>query len=288
MNPLSFTKKRIDLTISLGAGAFGDTLLDTVTLTGLRTEAAIAFAGGESMGALHLRAYGLKQSLMNQLTTIGTVATGILGKNKVIVAAGDDNGMTEVYRGSIFQAWADYNSAPQVPFNIIAYTGLDVALQPVNAISFKGSTDVALIMSGLATTMGLEFENQGVSSQLSNPYFAGTAYAQMRACARAANISAVIDRNKLVITPNVGTMVVGTIPLLSPETGMVGYPTFSSKSMSVTSLFNPSITMPGKIQVVSSLPMACGTFRVFSLSHNLSSELPGGPWHTITECYPDA
>lgn len=287
---LSFVRRRLDLTITLGAGAFGNTLSDTITLTGLRMSADIAFAGGESMGALQVRAYGIKQAIMNQLTTIGTVATQLLGQNKILVAAGDDeNGMQEVYRGSIAQAWGDYNAAPDVAFNVIAYAGYEAALKPVNAVSYRGSTDVAGIMQTLATTMGYGFENQGVTGQLSNPYFSGTAYSQMRACARAAGISAVIDRTKLVISPGVGKpMTVGAIPLVSPDTGMVGYPAFSSKSISIKTVFNPNITMPGKIQVASSIPMACGIFRTYSVGHSLSSETPGGPWFSNVECYPDA
>ena len=33
---MSFTRKRIDVTISLGTGTFGETGANTVTLTGLR------------------------------------------------------------------------------------------------------------------------------------------------------------------------------------------------------------------------------------------------------------
>ena len=48
----TFTKKRLDLTIPPGTGKFGETLGDTITLTSLRMTADIAFAGGETMGAL--------------------------------------------------------------------------------------------------------------------------------------------------------------------------------------------------------------------------------------------
>ncbi|NKI68966.1 hypothetical protein GN109_06000 [Collimonas pratensis] len=281
----SFTKKRLDLTITLGEGAFGDTVGDTVTLSGLRMTASAVSPGGETMGALQLRVFGLPQTMMNQLTTIGQVNRAIRTKNSILLAAGDDeSGMQTVFQGTIFDAWADYGSAPEVAFNIIGYAGLDAAVKPVNALSFKGSADVAQIMSGLADTMGLTFENNGVSAQLSNPYFPGTALTQVKSCARAANILFVIDRGTLAIWPR-GASRAGEIPMISPETGMVGYPAPSSKGMTVHMIFNWNIRQGGDVLVQSSIPMATGKFHVFNVSHELSSEMPGGPWFTTMECF---
>ncbi len=281
-----FTKKRLELTITLGTGAFGETVGDTVKLSGLRMSADIAMAGGETMGALQLRVFGLTQAMMNRLTTIGYVATALLGKNTVSLAAGDDNGMAVIYEGAIMTAWADYASAPDVAFNVLAQAGAVDALKPVASISFKGSVDVAVIMSGLAKTMGLTFENQGVSVSLSNPTYAGTAWAQMRACARQADIWATVDRGALIITPKQHATK-GSIPVISAETGMVGYPSFSSRGLSVQTLFNPLIRMPGLVEVRSSIPLGGIIFRVSEVSHSLSSETPGGPWFTTVTGYPD-
>ncbi|MDB5777615.1 MAG: hypothetical protein JWP38_3748 [Herbaspirillum sp.] len=285
----SFTKKRLDLTITLGTGSFGETVGSTVKLSGLRMIADIAFAGGATMGALQMRVFGLPQAMMNQLTTIGLVATDLLGKNAVTLAAGDDvNGMRMVYQGSITSAWADYSSAPDVAFNIIAAAGMDAALRPVPPVSFNSpSVDVSSIMSQFATTMGYAFKDLGVSAKLSYPYFDGTALSQARSCANAADIWMTIDRGALVIWPKSGA-VMGDIPLISPATGLVGYPSPSSGRISFTTVFNQDIYMPGKVQLESSIPMGRGVFITFKVSHSLSSELPGGPWFTTVECAPDA
>lgn len=284
MSISGFTKKRIDLTITLGAGAYGETVGDTVTLTRHRMMADIALAGGETMGALQVRVFGLKQEMMNRLTTIGPTALELLGKNKVLMAAGDDeNGMKVAYQGSIITAWADYSAAPDVVFNLLAQTAGVQALKPVGALSYQGSADVAQIMSDLAKSMGFSFENQGVNVKLSNPYFPGTAWAQMRACARAANISATVDNDKLVISPKKGA-IVGTVPLISPETGLVGYPSFTSHGLSLKTLYNTDIRLTGLVDVKSSV--VNGRYKVWGVSHSLSSELPGGPWFTTVEGFP--
>lgn len=284
MSASGFTRKKIDLTITLGTGQFGDGKGDSVTLSGLRMTADLINAGGETMGAAQVRVYGMSSSMMNKLTVIGYTQAAIRSQNTIQIAAGDDeSGMKTIFIGTIYDAWADYNSAPEVAFNILGNAGLDALVKPVGAISFKGETDVAGIMQGLASKMGLTLENGGVNVKLSNPYFPGTALAQMRACARAANINATVDCGILKIWSKNGALP-GPMPLISPDTGMVGYPTLNSSGMSIKTLFLPDLRPGREVEVQSSIPMACGIWRLGPISHSLSSEIPGGPWFTTFQC----
>lgn len=145
----------------------------------------------------------------------------------------------------------------------------------------KGQADVATIMKSLADQMGFAFENNGVQVQLSNPYFPGTALAQAKACARAADISMTIDRGTLAIWPKFGFRAdPDGPPLISAATGMRGYPRYSSNGIEVATLFNPRIKPGGQIQVQSQLQMACGTWLVSNATHVLESETPNGQWFT--------
>lgn len=283
---MSFTRKRIDLTITLGTGQFGDSGANTVTLSGLRVHAGIQVYGGEAMPQAQLRVFGLPLDMINQLTTIGPINSAVMFNNAVLVAAGDDEtGLQTIYSGTIWQAWGEFQGAPEIPLNITGLGGLASALKPVNALSFPGSVDVATIMQTLAATMGLAFENNGVSVQLASPYFPGTALAQVRSCARAADIYFAIDRGTLAIWPKNGARG-GDVPLISPETGMVGYPTFSSNGLALTTLFNPSIKPGGVVQVQSSLAVACGKWTVMQVSHSLQTETPNGQWFTTISAVP--
>lgn len=279
-------KKALELTITLGTGAFGENVGDTVTLSGFRMTADATNPGGDSMGRCHIRVFGLRNDVMNKLTTIGSINTAIKAKNAIMLAAGDDaSGMNSVFSGTILDAWADYNSAPDVAFNIVAFAGLAAAVKPVGATSYKGSTDVAAIIQDLAVNeMGLAFENNGVDAKLSSPYLSGTALTKVRSVAQAADILWAIDRDVLAIWPQSGARK-GTTPLISPDTGMVGYPSLSSKGMTVKMMFNPTVNLGCDVEVQSSVPMACGKWRVFNVAHNLSSEMLDGPWFTTADLY---
>src|SRR5689334_21612208 len=132
MSQVAFSEKRIKFTVTLGEGTFGDKISDTVELEGFRAMADLANPGGESMGMAQVKIWGLRPELINQLTSIGTINKAVRLKNSIFIDAGDnETGLSNMLQGTIFDEWADYNSAPDIGFNIIAYAVLAAALKPV-------------------------------------------------------------------------------------------------------------------------------------------------------------
>jgi hypothetical protein len=160
------------------------------------------------------------------------------------------------------------------------------AVKPVGASSYRGPTDAALVMSDLAKTIGLAFENNGVSVILSNPYFSGTAWEQVKECGQAAGINYSIDKGALAIWPKSSIRKLSGPVKISPETGMVGYPTFSSIGINVVSIFNPDVTVGCAIEISSEIVPARGLWSVYAVSHHLESETPNGQWFTTISCSP--
>lgn len=278
---MTFVRRKIDVTITLGTGKFGDVAGDTITLSGHRVIAEIVSAGGAMQGQLQLKIYGLPLSTINQLTTIGATMTAVRIKNKVQVAAGDEgSALSLIYEGVIDQAWGEFQSAPDVCFSLTALSALDAAMKPVGASSFNDpAADVATIMAGFAADAGYGFENHGVAVKLSYPYFPGTTYEKIKACAKAAGISFVVEHSTLAIWPNGGVRT-GQSAIVSPGTGMIGYPVFSSNGVGITTLFNPTARLGGQVEVESSIKVARGIWNIVSVQHSLESERPGGGWFT--------
>jgi hypothetical protein len=260
---------------------------NTVTLSGLRMSAKIVHAGGPADSALDLTIYGMTKSQMDQLSTLG-MQINLVPKNSIVLSAGDTgSGMSTVFVGYILAAYADFNAQPDVAFRITAHCGLPQTVVPTPVSSFKGTGDVASIMSSLATVMGIRFENNGVSTKLSNPYFKGSAVAQMRACAKAAGINASIINGTLAIWPKNGARDSGTVPLIAPppDGGMIGFPAYTAYGILLRSIFNPSVGFGQKIQVKSSLKPACGTWAVYGLDYSLDSNVPNGKWEMMISAY---
>jgi hypothetical protein len=287
---MTFTKRRIDLTFQLGEGAtFNQTGDDTVTVRGHRVERHLHQMCGPGMGQAQARVYGLPESLLNKLASLNQV-TEAARRNRLIVKAGDDEqGMSVAFEGQISRCQIDMNATPNVALDVMAFGGLLEAMASAGATSYPGSVNAKLVLSDLAHKAGLAYENSGVSMMLSSPCYEGSPRRQIDDCCRAVGCNWVIDGATLAVWPRGGVRK-GELPLISPETGMVGYPGYGSGHMGggivVKSLFNPTLRIGGAAQVQSPLLVANGLWWVFNLQHTLSSELPGGPWFSTFERQP--
>jgi hypothetical protein len=294
----SFQQRLLQFAITLapnqGTGqpvSFAGTKSNTITLEGFRASVRIENSGAPSKVSARALIYGLNDSTMQQLAVLGIIFNSIQ-KNAVTIGAGNPNsGFSSVFGGTIWSSMPDYNQAPNVPFILQAQSGYINQVVPIPASSFPQTTDVATMMAGFAAQIPVGFENNGVTVQMPPSYFPGTLIQQIQRCARAAHINAeLVDGNtKLAIWPIGGSRTsLTSVPLVSKETGMIGYPTLSPNGyMIVRKLFDPQIAFGGEIQVVSSrVPQANRNWVVQKLDLELDSMIPKGQWRQIMYCYP--
>lgn len=276
---LSFeNKKALRFVITLGTGKFGSSNNDQIILQGFRASADIDKAGGVQMSTLRAKIYGVRQEDMNSVTTLQW-KPGTIIPNTVEVYAIDGHVETLVYGGNIVNAWADYQNMPDVFLHIQAQSGFYNQLKPLTPRSFKGPVDVASVMGQIASDLGYAFENGGVNTKLVDVYLPNTGLEQAKDLCRAAGCDMYLDDRILAITPpNVPRKTL--VPEVSPQTGLVGYPTFDGVGVNFRTLFNPSITFGGGFKLVTDVQQAAGEWVASSLSHHLESEKPGGAWFT--------
>ncbi len=288
----TFVERLIDVTFTLADGSFNGTDKNTSKLSGLRVGAKIVKAGGNAMSTAIIRVFGMSLSMMNQLSTLG-MRYNHVSRNSVTVEAGDAvKGMGIVFQGTITRAWADLNDAPEAYFHVEAHTGLLAAVLPTQPVSYPDGIDAATAMSSIASQLGYAFENNGVDVRLPATYLWGSPRSQIDQIARAARIHYIIDDGgnsgvalqKLVIWPWDGARG-GQIPLISLETGMVGYPAFTAQGIEVQTLFNNNIGFGSKIEVKSSIPAASKQWIVGTLDHDLETKTFGGRWFSRIQAY---
>lgn len=280
---MTFVRRKIDVDFVLGKGAFGEGGQDTVTLTGHRVSVDITNVYGPGMGQASVRLWGLRKDLIAQLASLNQ-ATEALRQNRLVVRAGDDvNGMATVFDGTVTLSQFDANAQPEVALNVVAHAGLIEAVRPTAGLSFRGSADAAVVLANIAQVAGLAFENSGVSAILQTPALAGSARAMIESVCRAVQADFVIEGKTLAVWPRGGTRN-GLIPLISPKTGLVGYPTYGSsangRQISLMTLFNPNLRTGGLVKVESDLIVAQGEWQTFRISHELDAEIPNGHWYT--------
>ena len=286
-------------TFQFGSGSYGSQKGSTLTVGGpnanLRAVAHVEYANLPSTGMAQFRIYGLTLDQMNQISVAGQVFDG-RQNNSIACQAGDAiSGFTTVFNGNIVEAWPDINQ-PDAPLYVLAspVAQSPIQLKPVPPTTFAGQTSVATALGQMTQAAGVTLENNGVNVMLQSPYFHGTIWKQLYDCVRAADCFAFHDsiNNKFAVWPKNGNRSGGPL-LISPATGMIDYPKFQKRQIRLRVLFNPNLSAakaaPGnQVQVQSQLTAACGTFVMTAINHELSSELPKGPWETTILASPVA
>lgn len=286
----TYAKRVLQFTFQLGQGAFGASGQNTLTLNGLRAFAQVNQANIPSGGMAMIRIQGMTLDHINTLTQAGLYYK--FRHNLVGIQAGDEGGqLTTVFTGVIYEAYPDFSNQPDVAFVILASPSNELQLKPAQAISFNGATKITTALQKIIQPAGLMLEANNVDVVLASPYFPGTVWQQILRAVKAANIFAHLDApsKTLAIWPKSGQRD-KSVPMISPDTGMIGYPEFMQNRIKVRTLFDPKFVGCGPgvpILVQSQLSAANGNQWVLNeVTLNLSSESPGGPWEMILQASP--
>jgi len=299
---VSFTKRHLQYIIKLNDGSFvlpgksqdtfdnGATVLN---LDGFRSVASIqTVQGGLSpfVGRALIQLWGMKPADMAKLSTLGLDIARI-NKNALWVFAYDDGNFanaTQVFAGTIQSARLNYNAMPDVSLEMDCYGAGDQQTQAVPGTSVQGDGDVATMLQGIcaACDPAVTFVNKGVSKKLSNPAYAGSPEQQIRSICLDTGTAYTLQGGTLTVW-NGDQNVDGVYVDAGPGTGMVGYPEYSLMGFDVTMEFNPDVQVGRQLNLKASsqpnaipVPGIPGQYFIRMVEHELSSEMPDGPWFT--------
>lgn len=254
-------------------------------------------------------------TVTNQSSSTVEVRAGSYGK-----------ALSLVFAGSIFESSASFNGGSSV-FTVQANMVTLLSDSITAPISYRGSVPVPSILSDICISAGLGFADHGGwghHQHLTNHYECGTALDKINRVVHAAggtwNVSNFEDkstkegRSRTGIVHAWGSAYSGevnkekNIPEIRPTTGMIGYPSYSAGGLTFDCLFRNDISFYEPIFVQSSQtpagwvagangknqqgqkissPVWNGFWLPLFISHDLSSEVPNGPWMTHVECQRD-
>lgn len=273
-------KKGLRVVITLANGKTFDNGKDQVIIDGFRTLLEVNLAGDMQLGTANIRIFGLSKPIMDTCTSLVWEDNRSIIQNTITVTAIDGTQETLCFSGNIVQAFGDFQAVPDVCLYVQAISLREAAVKSIPPLSYRGAADVASLFQQIAASINKGFENNGVNIQLYDVYLPSTATEQMRDLARMANINWGVDGDVVWIAPK-GAGRGDIIPIISRETGMVGYPTPDGVGISLITLYNPAIRQNGKIEVQSDVLRANGIWIVNSMTLSLSCELPDGQWYSI-------
>lgn len=296
---MSFTQRLMSFTFTLADTkkpivspvTFASSGTNSITLQGLRASCKLQKAGFPQMGGAIMRIYGMTLSDMNDLSTLGQ-RIYLQPPNTVLIQAGDSSGLGIVFWGVIQNAYIDFSAAPDVAFQVEAWTEAGFSTIPAVPTSINGSADVVTILKGLANATNMSFENNGVANvQIPSLYLWGSPFSQIndikQQVKNVVNVAIVGESagGKLILTYRNESRL-GDVPLISADTGMIGYPSYTPNGIMVKTLYNKNVGFLKSIIVKSQfLPAANREWIVFGLDHDLDTMFPNGRWESIIQAY---
>lgn len=291
MTTNAFTLKQLQGSITINPQSSSPTFsggsANTVTFGGpgdsaVRMRALIHNAGGID-NMMDLSVWGLPLDVMLQLSTFGQ-QINLLPKNQIQLLAGDDSGLSLAYTGSIIAAVVDFHQ-PDVAMRITANAAAAFSAVAGSPLSYNGSVPVATVMQALAGQMGLQFENNGVSTNLSNTYLYGSPRDMYNIVREHADIYATIDRGTLAIWPKFKNRS-GQAFQISPQDGsMIDYPVYTNTGIMLKALFNTNFAIGKQVTVTGSqIKSANATWNIYGVDNALESQTPGGAWESTLLC----
>ena len=284
----SFNQKSLRVTLLLNEKnpAFDKEGNNTIVFEGLRVIAQIQSGNGSVSPFAKIQIFNLNLNAINQLTKIKW-NTDREGKFNFVKLEANINGeYSTVYEGTIHFAYPNFGSVPDVVLTIYSSIAMNHQINAVAPTSYKGEVDVAQAINALCQQMGMRFENNGVNAKVSNPYLPQTALEQVRALCTATNTSLYMDLNTIAITPQ-GKAREVQIPVISPQSGLIGYPTpLMQGGVTFSCLYDPLLKFGGLVEIQNSLIEAAnGRWLIQGLSISLESGVPNGKWQADVQAF---
>ena len=269
----SYTEKTIRITAYLREGSFGGGN-NTVVYEGLPTEVEISKSGGKDGCKASITLYGMKLDTARQMTMLAFRKLQTYN-NVVKIEAGTKNQKLDtVFQGEIVTAVPSIDQNNLV-FKMECRCGYYPNLLPTPPVSVQGETTVDKLMQQFATEAGYDYENRGITDSVKNSVFSGSPVQKAQQLATQMGFDLLIIDNKFVIQPY-ETEPKGTIPLVSKESGLIGYPGFTNDGIECQSLYNPDFELGGYFELKSILPHASGIWKISKLDTKLSAYMPTG------------
>lgn len=281
----SFTAKRLRVTLVM-AGAnsvFPGTNSNTLVLENMRISAKVQAVARLATQA-DIRIYGMKARDMDALTVAWANPPVVLD-HLVILEADNGNGFVQVFKGTITEAQPNYKNMPDVSFDILAVTGYFQKINPAEPRSYPAAAEADVVLASLAADMGFAFELHGALGTLAEgAYFWGTLWDQFAQVCRAVNADFYVVGDTILVTEAGKPRQEQPAVVLSPATGLIGYPCYERSGLLVSAIFDPALTCGTPLEIQSAVPSATGRWYPYSLLYVLDSRMPRGQWLAQMQC----
>jgi hypothetical protein len=282
---IAMKRKQIKVTILLvGKDEKGEQIVfvdkaNQMSATGFRVSCDIMYGYGAVMPTAQIRIYGLTLEKMTKLLRVRWNTMGAM-MNRVKIEVGDEGDkLLNEFEGNITFAYPDFANAPDVCLVIESQAAEFERVKPAKPYEHKGEIDVADIFKEICDDMGYQLENNGVSIKVQNVTLNGSNLNKLKALEQAHKLDMYIENRLIAITPKGGSRNL-KIPVITPTSGLIGYPTPDIRGVTFKCLYDPLLRFGGICKIKDSIVEVCnGEWRIYGMYKSLEANQPDGNWY---------
>lgn len=249
-----------------------------ISISEVRSTVSFQSAGNLFGTQVNVSLFGLSMEL---LASLSSKAMGLFGSDTERISMKIYVGETAIFVGYMTSSIANMNTAPNSALMITATANADLQNKPSPPFSFNGATPVTSVITAICKAAGYSPYITGLDGIVAtNPHYEGSIFNQLEKLCDDFEIAMSVASPTITFWPQ-NEKKDDVMPLISPEYGLIGYPIFSNGGVMFQAQFSTLLTTGRNIKLVTSLPHASGTYKLTSVSHELSSWMPDGPWHSV-------
>jgi len=190
-------------------------------------------------------------------------------KSVIIECGNESTGTSVLYQGDIFRV--SVTGKPDIGLTLKCLTG-NYRKESVVATSFDKSASFIDIAKKAAKDAALNFSFEGVTKNIGNFVFSGSAFDQIKSINDLTDDDVYIDNNELVIKERDKARTGSSVKILNKTSGMVGIPESTENGVKVTMLYDPQVNVGSRIRLTSEInPVLNGDYLVYKLDFDISS-----------------
>lgn len=272
---------RITITLNEQEEVFTAQGNNRISSTGLAVSTSLAYGNGAITPTAQITVYGLPMDKMLKLMRVQWNTMQALLNTVRIEVGNEGENLSIAYEGNITQATIDANAAPNIPLIITSQMAMveKSKVAPPYTVGKDVSIDVADVVEALCIVMGYEFTNDGVSHMITSTMIEGSDLEKIQKLAIACDFDLYVDQKVIAICKK-GTARTLEIPVLSPSTGLIGYPVPDIKGVAFSCVYNPKIKFGGVVTIKDSAigGVVNQDWRLYGFTAQLEANIPNGKW----------
>lgn len=239
--------------------------------------------GGKQFGNAVMKVFGVPLATMNQIARLWLETLTPINTDTVKINVWDGVGFVPFFSGIITWSAVNASAMPQIALDIEANAAMEGMNTTASPYANAGPVSLQEALAAVANPAGLsvDYAKTAPQYQMTQVRAAGTPVEQIGALlGQYPALTWFINLQRLIVRGALAPIDDDAVRIAA-DTGMVGYPVYSTSGLQVSTLFDARIRPGIALDVETEFDFVNRTKWVSSvLAHTLDVNMPGGQWMT--------